>query len=303
MKEILPEWLYGFIKERYVLSEIQELRIRKNQPIQICYRGKYIEINHDSGLYLKPLIAGQDLIDYVLSVATKNSMYAFDEQIKKGYIVAKNGIRIGLCGTAVTKDNEVSFIKNITSLNIRIAHQVDDCSASVINYLISNNKVKTTLIVSSPGAGKTTMLRDIACKLSNDFNISNIMLIDERFELAGWGENFNLGKNIDVMRGSGKKFGFYEAIKVMNPSVIIADEITNESDIDGIKFAIKSGVSVVVSIHAGSIDDLKIKPYFAEILKEKYFERIVLLSKRNGVGTVEGVFDENQFAIYIPSVL
>ncbi len=303
MKNILPEWLYGVLKEKYVLSEIQEIRIRKNQPIQICYKGKYVELFHNSGLYLKTIVASQELIDYILSLSTKNSLYAFEDQIKKGFISTGNGVRIGLCGTAVIKENDVSFLKNISSLNIRVAHQVKDCSRNIINYLLCGGKIKNTLIVSPPGAGKTTLIRDIVCKLSNDYNIPNIMLVDERFEFAGNNAVFELGKNVDVMQGADKKFAFFEGIKVMNPEIIVADELTNDCDIEGIKFAIKSGVSVIASIHAGSIDDLKSKPYFADIIKEKFFNRIILLSKRNGAGTIEGVFDENLFALFVPSVI
>ena len=303
LNNILPEWLYRCIKERYVLDEIQEIRIRKNQPILLCYKGKYIEIHSESGLYLKPIMANQELIEYILSIATKKSLYAFDDQIKKGFIIADNGIRIGLCGTAVTKNDEVTFIKNITSLNIRIGHQISDCARSVIRYLVANDVIKNTLIVSAPGAGKTTMIRDIVYKLSNEFSVSNILVIDERFELAGQCAKFNLGQNVDIMQGANKNFAFHEAIKVMNPNVIVADELSSSDDIEGIKFAIKSGVSVIATIHAGNIDDLKSKPYFQDVLKDKYFERIILLSKRNGVGTIEGVFDENLFALFIPSIL
>ena len=111
MKNILPQWLYDYILERFTLREIQEMRIRRNQPIQICYKGKWIELKHDSGLYLKSMIANQELIDYIISVTTKRSMYAFEDQIKNGYIVGANGIRIGLCGTAVVKNKEIHFIK------------------------------------------------------------------------------------------------------------------------------------------------------------------------------------------------
>ena len=123
------------------------------------------------------------------------------------------------------------------------------------------------------------------------------MVIDEKFEIAGENEFFNLGKNVDVMRGSDKRFGFYGAIKVMNPNVIVTDEIMNESDIEGVKFAIKSGVSVIATIHARNIEDIKKKLYFESIIKDRYFERFVVLSKRGGVGTIEGIFDENFFAL------
>ena len=184
MKSILPEWLYKILREKYVLSEIQEIRIRKNQPIQISYKGKIIELSISSGLYLKPLFATSETIDYIISVATKNSLYAYDEQIKNGYIVTDNGVRIGLCGTAVVDKGEIKLLKNITSLNIRIGHKIDNCSGEIIDYIISHKKVKNTLIISAPGEGKTTMLRDIVVKLSNKYNVPNIMVIDEKFEIS-----------------------------------------------------------------------------------------------------------------------
>lgn len=300
MKSILPEWLYQVLLKNFSLSDIQEIRIRLNQPIQISYKGKMIELKNDSGLYLKPVVATGELIEHIISLATKESLYAFDEQIKNGYIITENGIRIGLCGTAVVDSGKIKFIKNISSLNIRIGHNICGCSAEIINYIATRNGVKNTLILSSPGGGKTTMLRDIVLKLSSEFNIPNIMVVDEKFELAGEKQNFSLGKNVDVMQGTNKKFAFFEAIKVMNPSVIVTDEIVSENDIEGIKFAIKSGVNVIATVHAKSVEELKTKQYFELLLKEKYFERFVVLSKRNGVGTIEGVFDENSFALFLP---
>ena len=303
MRNLLPEWLYSIISLKYNLNDIQEIRIRNNQVIKICYKGKYIDLMNDAGLYLKPINATSELIEYIISVATKQSMYAFDDQIKKGYIVTNNGIRIGLCGTAVVKNNEVSFIKKISSLNIRIAHKILGCSEPIINYLVSNGKVSNTLIVSSPGAGKTTLIRDIVEKLSNDYLVNNIMVIDEKFELGGEQAVFNLGANVDLMQGANKKFAFYEAIKVMNPSVIITDEIISYEDVEGILFAMGSGVQVIATIHADSLESLKDKSYIKDLIKEKRFKRIILLSKRNGVGTIEGVFNENFNALFLPSLI
>ncbi len=300
MKSILPEWLYMHLSKNYRLEDIQEIRIRKNQPIQVCYKGKMIELKSDAGLYLKSICANAEMIEYIISLATKQSIYAFDEQIKNGYIVTENGIRIGLCGTAVMHKDEIKFIKKITSLNIRLGHNIIGCSNEIISYIASSSRVKNTLILSSPGEGKTTLLRDIICKLSNEYNIPNIMVIDEKFEIAGENQKFNLGKNVDTMQGSDKRFAFFEAIKVMSPNVIVTDELISLNDIEGVKFAIKSGVSVVATVHAKNLDDLKSKKYFETIMSDRYFERFIVLSKRNGVGTIEGVFDENSFALYLP---
>lgn len=300
MKSILPDWLYVLISRKFHLDDIQEIRLRVSSPIKICYKGKMIDLKSDNGLYLKPILAGGELIDYIVSSATKNSLYAFEDQIKNGFIVTENGLRIGICGTAVVHENKITFIKNITSLNIRIGHEVIDVSKSILNYIVCGSEVYNTLIISPPGAGKTTLLRDIIRNLSDCNGVSNIMVIDEKFELAGENRRFKLGENVDVMQGSSKKFAFFEAIKVMNPSVIVADELTSDDDIQGVRFAGLSGVNVIATAHAKSLDELKSKPGFDSLIKEKFFTRFICLSKRNGVGTIEGVFDENSLALYLP---
>lgn len=300
MRKLLPEWLFQHLSQNYKLCDIQEIRVRKNQPIQICYKGKMVELKSDTGIYQKPIYATNEILEYIVAVATKNSLYAFDEQIKNGYIITDNGIRIGLCGTAVVNSGKISLIKKISSLNIRIGHNIVDCSSEIIHFVVTNKSVKNTLILSAPGEGKTTLLRDIVLKLSNKFNIPNIMVIDEKFELSGENQSFDLGKNVDVMQGANKKFSFFEAIKVMNPNVIATDELVSDDDVEGVKFAIKSGVNVIATVHSKNLDELKTKPYFEKLLSEKYFERFIILSKRNGVGTIEGVFDDKSFALYLP---
>ena len=292
MKSILPNWIFKIIEHNFDLLDIQEVRIRKDSPVQICYRGKFIELKYNEGLYVQPIIATRETIDYILATATKNSLYAYEDQIRDGYIVSENGIRIGLCGTAVIKNNQVWFIKNITSLNIRFAHEVQGCSNKIMSYIIKNLEIKNTLIISEPGAGKTTLIRDVIKQMSEQFNIPNILVIDEKFEIAGENKNFNLGKNVDVIQGSNKNFAFYEAIKVMNPNVIVTDELISNEDMSGVKFAIRSGVKVIATAHANSIDQIKEKE-FINYLIDDYFDLFIVLSKKNGIGTIDGIFDKN----------
>lgn len=305
MKSLLPEWFYDEISKNFIQEYIYEIRIRINKPIVVNYRGTYTLLSKKEGYVSNYLFASADLVNYILAVATKQSLYAFNDQIKKCYITTSSGIRIGICGEVVQNAGKVSTIKNVSSLNIRISHQVKDCSEKIINFVCSNGMVKNTLIISPPGAGKTTIIRDIANKLSNEKQINNILIVDERYEIAGTTNNNNLemGMFVDVVSGSNKNFAFDECLKSMSPSVIVTDEISEESDIISVAKAIKSGVKVIATAHAENINDLKHKKYFEFLLEHRYFERIIVLSKRNGVGTVEGIFDENLRGIYLPFML
>lgn len=307
---IFPEWLYKIITNNYMPEFIYEIRIRLNKPIVINYKGNYNVLidknNYNASSYNNScIVANQDLITYIITVATKQSYYAYNDQIKHCYITTDSGIRIGLCGTVVYNNNSIATIKNITSLNIRISHQVDNCSDRIINFIYVNGFIKNTLIISPPGAGKTTLVRDIVNKLSNEKKVNNILVVDERYEIAGIGinKNIDIGMYADVISGSSKSFAFNECLKTMCPSVIVTDEVSEEKDVESIKNAIKSGVKVIATAHAQDTNDLKFKKYFEIIVKDKYFERIVVLSTRCGVGTIEGIYDENLRGIFIPYML
>lgn len=302
---LLPEWLYNLIMHEFVLEYVYEIRVRLGKPIVVNYKGNFQFLYETEDYKKNVIVANGDLINYILSVATKQSLYAYNNQIKHCYITTDSGIRIGICGNVVYNDSKVATIKNINSLNIRISHQVLNCSGKVINFICNDGVVKNTLIISPPGAGKTTLIRDIALKLSNEKHIQNILVVDERYEIAGGVNNqaIDVGQFVDVISGSDKSFAFKEALKSMSPKVIITDEVTDERDIEQIKQTIKSGVKVIATAHAENVNDLKMKNYFESLIKDKYFQRIIVLSTKNGVGTVDGIYDENLRGIYIPYMI
>ena len=302
MKNLLPTWLYLAISKEFPEEYVYELRVRLNKPLLINFKGRPYELIINDGTSNEPYIASGDLISYIVSVATKQSLYAYAEQIKKGYISTDNGVRIGLCGTGVYNDENLSMLKQITSLNIRFGHKIYGCSKDIIKFVLDGDTVKNTLIISPPGAGKTTLLRDLIFKLSNEFCIQNILVVDERFELAGLAQEFDLGNNVDVISGTNKKFAFTDGLKVMNPSVIVADEIADEEDIESIKSASTSGVKVIATAHAKNIEELNKRKNFENFVSD-FFERVVVLSKRNGVGTIEGVFTPSGKCVFVPYLI
>ena len=304
MYKLLPRWLYDYIIKNYNIDYIYELRIRINKPIKINYKGNYETISKVNNYSSGPMIASQDLLNYVVTSATRQSIYAYNEGLKHCYIQSSNGIRIGVCGTVVYDNSKILTIKNITSLNIRIAHEILDCSEKIIDFVYNNGYVKNTLVISPPGQGKTTLVRDLTKKLSDEKHVENILVIDERFEIAGeCSSMLSIGKNTDVLSGANKSFAFDEALKTMSPSVIVTDEISSEKDIDSIKQAINSGVKVIATAHAKNVSQLKSKAFFETLVSGKYFDRYITLSSKNGVGTIDCVFDENFKVIYVPYLL
>lgn len=184
---------------------------------------------------------------------------------------------------------------------IRIPHKIKNCSLSAYKHILKENKLYNTLVISPPGAGKTTFLRDFIYQLSIRNICLNVLVLDERGELAAVNER---GKSIlesnftDVLSFISKSAGFLYGIRSLNPDLIICDEIGEKEDADALRYASNCGVAVMASIHAESIDELKNKEDFKEIISEKIFERYVVLSKRNGPGTYENIYDENFNSVY-----
>ena len=279
------------------ISKVNEIRLRLNSPIilNISSKNYYLAANgltKDISLAIK---CKPSTIDYVLSVASNQSLHSVNDQIINGFISVKGGIRIGIAGEVVSVNGLIKTIKNITSLNIRIPHQIKNCSLSAYLYLTNNNIPLNSLILSPAGAGKTTFIRDFAYQLSLKNKNLNILIVDERCEITGIYEgvtNLNAG-NVDIICNSRKKFAFENGIRSLKPDVIITDEINLTSDLTAIENAVTSGVKVIATIHAENLQDLKLKTAFGDILSKNLFERFVVLGKSNGVGTIEGVYNQN----------
>lgn len=292
--KILPTNIFEVIDQKINFSQLNEIRLRANQPVVVYLGGqpyflseKGITGNSDKSIY----ITKQEIEDIVFS-ASGCSIYSVNEQIKKGFIIIDGGIRIGLCGNVLKENNQIITQNNWTSLNIRIPHKVEDCSLQVFDLLVKDNKLKNTLIVSPPGAGKTTFIRDFICQLSARNMCINTLVLDERGEIFGMGE-LNLGKFADVLTFTDKYNGFMQGIRTMSPELIVTDELGDQQDIEALKYAFNCGVCVIATVHANNFENLKLKSGFDELLKNKYFSRFVFLSNRQGPGTIEGVYNEN----------
>ncbi len=294
LDKILPNDIYKILKYKVNLNSINEIRMRADKPIVLQIGGKRIFLGENgvTSNIKDAIYASKIMVEDVIFRASECSLYSVNEQIKKGFIVTEGGIRLGLGGDIIEENGQIKTMTNYSSVNIRLPHEVRNCSLSTFDYLVNVNGVMNTLVVSPPGAGKTTFLRDFIYQLSERNYAYNILVLDERGELD-IGQKGCIGSFSDKISFARKVIGFENGIRSLSPNIIVTDELGQKEDIDAILYAINSGVKIFASIHSDSLENLSKKPFFKPILAEKVFQRYVLLSMRNGPGTVEGVYNEN----------
>lgn len=269
-----------------ILSRAEEIRIRVGQPIYIrCGKGEYVP---PSGFIPKP-----EDIEITVKKMSNYSVYAFNEEIRKGYLTLPGGYRVGICGTAVCDRGGVTTIRGVSSLNIRISREVKGCADKLIGRLLTEDGFLSTLIVSPPACGKTTLLRDIIRQVSNGG--LTVGLVDERSEIAGTYMGMaqtDLGKRTDVLDACPKAEGMYMLLRSMGPRVIAADEIGSSAESDCIREIVNSGVALLCTVHAATVRELMGRRGIRELIGDRLFKRYIVLSASKGAGTVEALLDE-----------
>ena len=276
----LPTQLAKLILEHNI-QKLEEIRIRANKPV-ILKLGQ-VEI------VLSYTITTNEIIGILQNICN-NSIYTYQNQISNGFITLPGGNRVGIAGNVVIKDGQVSNISYIYSLNFRISHQINGASDNILKYVLDteNKTIFNTLIVSPPGAGKTTMIRDLAKRISNGINEINfrgldVSIIDERGEIAAMtkGITFNdVGIRTDVLDNVPKSIGIRMAVRSMAPKVIIADEIGNKDDVNIINYAICSGVKCIFTAHGSNMEDLLKNNEINKIINLQLFSKIIFLDEK-----------------------
>jgi len=299
ISEILPDHLRTAFSNLQ-LDKINELRLRTNAPVVVCAYGKNRYLTQeglaDNLQKQNPIVLTRTDIEAIIHKASNYSIYAINEQLKQSFITIRGGIRIGIAGEVVIEKGQILTVKNVQSLNIRVPHEVKNCSINVLNYIFENPRPLKTLIISPPGCGKTTFLRDIAWQISDKYQLLSTLVLDERGEIAAThlGENqLDVGDYSDVITGANKANGFENGIRSMRPDIVLTDEIATKSDVEMLKLATRSGVSVIATVHASGIDEIRTKPYFSDLINEQVFDRYVVLGIGATPGKVTGIFDKN----------
>ncbi len=295
LKHILPSEVYASIAENLDPERLREIRLRAAQPVCVSYGRRstaYLTRNGISENADSSLIASVDDISNAVVAAAEHSVYAYNDDINRGYITLSDGARIGICGECVTEEGRVTAVKNYSSVNIRIPHEIIGCASGIMSDIVANKC--RILLISAPGGGKTTMLRDIARLLSDMPPCRNILIADERFEIAcnvGGVSRHDVGTRTDVISGGDKAHAFECAVRTMRPDVIITDEIYGERDVATIREAVGCGIGVIASAHSSDPETFAKRSFARMLAEERLFERYIFLSSDFSAERVSAVLD------------
>ena len=285
---LFPRQSNGFWNQ--VLNQIEhitEVRIRVNSPIIIYHNQREISLDEE-GNFLYAVHKGYrfdyNQLQNLINFWCMDSRYAFNEEMKRGYITVKGGHRIGICGEIICdQTGKLQSIKYISSINMRIAHEIKGVADVVYNHVCEREQIKNTLIIAPPGMGKTTLLRDLLRKISygeDEKKGRNVAVVDERGEIAACFQGIpqlDVGPKTDVMDQCEKKIGMQMLLQSMAPQVIAVDELVSKKERKMIRQMINRGCAVIATIHGEEqTEDGRLRKWYDG------FQIIIFLLKKEG---------------------
>lgn len=281
------------IEEDLDFNRLQEIRIRAGRPLLFRYEGRERNLQKSS-VYIVTV----DDVNETVQYAANYSLYAFEQEMRHGYLTIEGGHRVGMAGQVILDGEGIRNLKYISSVNIRVAHEIPGCGDSVLPFLIQERELMSTLIIAPPGCGKTTLLRDLIRQISNGSRLldgRNVGVVDERSELGGSYMGIcqnDLGIRTDLLDACPKAEGMMMLIRSMGPQIIAVDEIGSGTEVQMLKYAMCCGCRMLATVHGASLHEIRGKPMFEEFFTQKLFRRYVVLEYGKQLGKVEGIYDE-----------
>jgi len=265
------------------VNGLEEIRIRVNCPLAVRLGRDSYYVDREGHLLSEQtnsyIVSAGD-VSMCFEQFTRSSAYAYQNELSNGYITVEGGHRVGFCGKCVVSDGKINALKEISSINVRVARQIKGAADNIMQYILRDGIIRNTLIISPPRCGKTTLLRDAARRLAQNFNVA---LADERSEIAssyaGAAQN-DLGLRCDVLDSCPKAQGIAMLIRGMSPDVIITDEIGSLADAGAIHDALNAGVKIIASAHGSGVSDIRRRAALSGIVGE--FECFLTISNKNG---------------------
>lgn len=257
---------------------VEEIRLRVGQPVRVhLAQGERI---------LGKTVREQDL-EHTLELASQASIHQALPKLRQGYLPLKGGHRMGVCGSVILQDGKIQYIRPVFSLNLRIARSMRGVGSSVLRQICAQGGFKSTLILAPPGYGKTTLLRDLICGLSNGEcdKPYRVGLADERGELGAMCDGvpqMEIGQRTDVLDGCPKAQGLMMLLRGMNPQILAMDEITAPEDVEALRTAAGCGVSLLSSAHGQDWEDLQRRPMYRQLLRERIFCKAIYIDIMEG---------------------
>lgn len=281
-------------------EKLQEIRMRADKPLAVRWDGKeyFVKATGEATIYEEEgyPVSTQEIAQTMEQISGY-SLYAYEEELRQGFLTIQGGHRIGVAGKVLTENGRVKNIRHVTFLHIRLCHEVKGCAIRLMPYLTEGDEICNTLLISPPGAGKTTVLRDLIRLISDGTGHlcgKNVGVVDERSELAGsyFGiPQNNLGIRTDVLDGCPKAEGVMMLIRSMAPEVLAVDEIGTLEDVKATEMAACCGCRILATAHGTSVEDICRNPSLKKLCEKKIFERYVILNRNYQNGQIRSIWD------------